>query len=359
MAFNKNNPHNDLPFLPPDKKYFETINVYKKLSEAKASLAELKGRVPVIPNPFMLINTLVLQEARDSSIIENIVTSNDKLFRAFSSSQIIKDTNTKEVLRYREAVWQAYQELIDKGNIDLELIIKIFQVIKETNEGIRKKQVWIGNAYNTIYTPPEPGKILKNKLDNWINFAVFDNDTDPLIKMALLHYQFECIHPFSDGNGRTGRILNVLYLTYKKLLDLPILYLSKYILEYKSEYYRLFNEVIEKEKWEDWILYMLEAVKQTATFTLAKVNAIYELFQKTQQQIKTEANNIYSYELVEILFHQPYCKIGILVKNKIASRNTASKYLNRLVDIGILLKREEGKEILYLNKELYEILSRS
>ena len=236
---------------------------------------------------------------------------------------------------------------------------KIFRVIKETNEGIRNKQVWIGNAYNTIYTPPEPGKILKNKLDNWINFAVFDNDTDPLIKMALLHYQFECIHPFSDGNGRTGRILNVLYLTYKKLLDLPILYLSKYILEYKSEYYRLFNEVIEKEKWEDWILYMLEAVKQTATFTLAKVNAIYELFQKTQQQIKTEANNIYSYELVEILFHQPYCKIGILVKNKIASRNTASKYLNRLVDIGILLKREEGKEILYLNKELYEILSRS
>jgi len=359
MAYNKDNPHNDLPFLPPDKEYFETINVYKKLSEAKASLAELKGRVPVIPNPFMLINTLVLQEARDSSIIENIVTSNDKLFRAFSSSQIIKDTNTKEVLRYREAVWRAYQELIKKGNIDLALIIKIFQVIKETNEGIRKKQVWIGNAFNTIYTPPEPGKILKNKLDNWINFAVFDNDTDPLIKMALLHYQFECIHPFSDGNGRTGRILNVLYLTYKKLLDLPILYLSKYILEYKSEYYRLFNEVTEKEKWEDWILYMLEAVKQTATFTLAKVNAIYELFQKTQQQIKTEANDIYSYELVEILFHQPYCKIGILVKNKIASRNTASKYLNRLVDIGILLKRVEGKEILYLNKELYEILSRS
>lgn len=359
MAFSRNKPYNDLPLLPPENRYYETINLYKKLSESRAALAELKGRTPVIPNPLMLVNTLVLQEARDSSIIENIVTSNDKLYRAFTSERATKDPYTKEVLRYREALWQTYEELRKSGHINLDLIVRIFQIIKETDEKIRKKQVKIGNNLITVYTPPEPGKMLKDKLYNWIQFATNNDDIDPLIKMALLHYQFECIHPFSDGNGRTGRILNVLYLTYTELLDLPILYLSKYILEYKSEYYRLFTEVTEQVKWEDWIIFILEAVRQTAKFTLAKINAIYALFQKVQEQIKTDASDIYSYELVEILFHQPYCKIGILVKNNVASRNTASKYLNRLVNLGILDKKVEGREILYLNKELYKILAKA
>lgn len=359
MTFSREQPYNGLPLLPPDGNTFETVAVYRKLAEARAALAELKGRAPVIRNPLMLINTLVLQEARDSSTIENIVTSSDQLFRAFSSSRTNIDTSTKEVLRYREAVWQAFNRLQQTKRLDTELIIQIFQTITQKEERIREIRVWIGNLFNTIYTPPEPGKRLHKKLNNWLDFAVKENGFDPLLKMAILHYQFEAIHPFSDGNGRTGRILNVLYLAYQNLLELPILYMSKYILEYKSEYYRLFTEVTENGNWEAWILYMFEAVRQTANFTLAKVNSIFDLFNEIADLVKKEAKEIYSYELIEVLFSQPYCKIGILVDKQIASRNTASKYLNRLHELGILEPKKEGKEMLFLNKRLYAILAQS
>ncbi|MCK4640995.1 MAG: Fic family protein [Candidatus Marinimicrobia bacterium] len=353
MNFQLNKPYNDLPLLPPESEKFETVKVYKKLSEARASLAELKGRMPVIPKPEMLINTLVLQEARDSSIIENINTEADILFTAFTSNKQNFPAATKEVLRYRQALWQAFQS---PKQWKLDWIVKIFQTITLKQEAVRDAQVRIGNDFSTVYTPPQPGKILKEKLSNFIKFAQ-NNSVDPLIAMVILHYQFESIHPFSDGNGRTGRILNVLYLTKKGLLDLPILYISKYILEYKSEYYRLLRDVTENGNWESWILFILEAVNQTSKFTLEKINAIYNYFNEVVKQVKDKAKDIYSYELIELIFSQPYSKIGLLVESKIASRNTASKYLNKLHEIGILEPKKIGNEILYLNKKLYEILS--
>jgi len=354
----KNEPYNDLPLIPPDNKLYESIEIYKKLADTRAILAELKGRTPIIPNPLMLINTLVLQEARDSSTIENIVTSHDQLFKAFSSKRIKVDSATKEVLRYREALWNAYKKLNTDKIFNDDVLVNIFRQITQKDESYREKQVYIGNEFFLAYTPPEPGKVLQQKLTNWIDFANKDDKVDPLIKMAILHYQFESIHPFSDGNGRTGRIVNVLYLCKTSLLDLPILYLSKYILEYKNEYYRLFREVTENGKWQDWILYMLEAVHFTATFTLAKVNAIYELFTRVRHTVREEANDIYSRELIELIFSQPYCKIGSLEEYRIvSSRNTASKYLGRLEKMGILQLEMEGSEKLYRNVELYKILA--
>jgi Fic family protein len=358
MAFLKDKPYNDLPLLPPDSMFYDTLEIYKKVTRARAALAELKGRLPVIPNPLMLINTLVLQEAQDSSTIENIVTSSDKLFRAFSSSRTTIDPATKEVLRYREALWQAYNEMKNNGGFDVNVPITIFRTVTQKDEHFRETQVYIGNAFITAYTPPEPGKILESKIDNWFSFALSNLPIDPLIKLAIMHYQFEAIHPFSDGNGRTGRILNVLYLSHNQLIDLPVLYLSKYILAYKNDYYRLLMEVTEKGNWHDWILYMLEAIEQTAVFTLKKINAIFDLFNQLRQEIETKAPDIYSYELVEVLCSQPYCKIGILVDRNIASRNTASKYLNRLAEMGILTPKQEGNENLFLNKQLYDILAK-
>ena len=201
-------------------------------------------------------------------------------------------------------------------------------------------------------------RIINEKLANWLDFFNQANTIDPLIKMALLHYQFEAIHPFSDGNGRTGRILNVIYLTKQNLIDIPVLYLSKHILEFKNDYYRLLNEVTEKQNWHDWILFNLETVYRTSIYSLEKVNEIYDLFNSVKLEIQTKAPEIYSFELLELLFMQVYCKNKILVEKNIASRNTASKYLNELVKLNILEAKREGKEILYLNTRLYELLSK-
>ncbi len=359
MSYSKDLPFNDLPMLPPDLKAWETIGIYKKLAEARAALAELKGRLLIIPNPLMLINTLVLREAKDSSTIENIVTSSDKLFKAFSSPRAAIDPATKEVLRYREALWKAFTSLKRRENFSVNLIEIMFRTITEKDEGIRDHQVWIGNAINVAYTPPEPGRTLSDKLSNWFDFALERNGVDPLIKLAMLHYQFEAIHPFTDGNGRTGRILSVLYLCLEQLLDLPVLYLSKYILEYKNDYYRLLREVTEQGNWNGWIFYILEGVKQTSALTLETVNAIHEQYISVMDLVRKKAKEIYSRELIEILFSQPYCKIAILEQMKIASRNTASKYLHRLEELGILQSESVGREVLYKNIALYELLSTS
>jgi len=356
MTFSTDVPYNNLPLLPPHQDVWETIEIYKVLAEARAALAELKGRCPIIPNPMMLINTLVLQEAKDSSSIENIFTSSDKLYRAFASNATKPDPHTKEVLRYRQALLEAWNKLNSDG-LSIELLEEIYQQIKEKEDGLRNEEVYVGNSYQTIYTPPAGKDVITKKIKNWIDFANAVDGIDPLIKLAILHYQFEAIHPFSDGNGRTGRVMNVLYLSKTGILDDPVLYLSKYINTYKNDYYRLLREVTENSNWSDWILYMLTALKETAIHTLKKVNAIYNLFQQTQEKVKAEAGDIYSYELVEILFNQPYCKIGFLIDAKIASRNTASKYLSRLVDLGILTKKQSGNESLYLNQELFTILS--
>ena len=359
MSYSKDQPYNNLPLLLPDSSTWEKLSIYKKLAEARAALAELKGRLPIIPNPLMLINTLVLQEAKDSSTIENIFTTNDKLYKAFSSTASNTDPATKEVLRYREALWNSFTQLKSPDNFSLQLAVNIFQLITEKKEEVRTGQVYIGNRVQVVYTPPEPGTILFEKLNNWFDVALKNKDLDPLLKMAILHYQFEAVHPFSDGNGRTGRILNVLYLCLEKLLDLPVLYLSKYILENKNDYYRLLREVTETNVWENWILYILDAVKQTSIFTLQKVNAIFDNYTAVIEKIKTEANEIYSRELIDVIFSQPYCKISILEEQNIASRNTASKYLKKLEELGILSSEVVGRETLYKNISLYDILSNS
>jgi Fic family protein len=356
MAFKKDSPFNELPLLMPDKRFWETIEVYKKLAEARASLAELKGRLPIIPNPLMLINTLVLQEAKASSTIENIFTTNDTLYKAFSSN-LNTDPSTKEVLRYREALWNAFTKMKSSADYSVKLAVEIFKTITDKREEIRKVQVYIGSTDHIIYTPPAPGNILKNKLNNLFNIAVNEKDVDPLIKMAILHYQFEAIHPFTDGNGRTGRILNVLYLCKEKLIDLPVIYLSKFILDNKNKYYKHLREVTENGSWTNWILFMLEAVGQTSLLTLKKVNGIYEDYLSVIEKVRTKAPDIYSHELIEVIYNQPYCKIGILEEKKIASRNTASKYLRRLEDLGILASEIVGRETLYKNLSLFKILS--
>jgi Fic family protein len=358
MGYSKDEPYNDLPLLPPDPKVWETIEVYKKLAEARAALAELKGRLPIIPNPLMLINTLVLQEAKDSSTIENIVTSNDNLFKAFSTPKAAFDPATKEVLRYREALWKASTSLKRAEDLSLDLIETIFKTITQKPEGVRDHQVWIKSSSGVVYTPPEAGKVLKSKLDNWFDVALKKNAIDPLLKMAMLHYQFEAIHPFTDGNGRTGRILNVLYLGLEKLLDLPVLYLSKYVLQHRSDYYVLLRGVTESENWTDWILFMLEGVKQTSVFTLERVNAIHDQYVAVMERVQKEAADIYTRELIEVIFSQPYCKIAILEEMNIASRNTASKYLHRLEELGILQSDSVGREVLYKNVGLYDLLAK-
>jgi Fic family protein len=359
MSYSSDQPYNDLPLLPPDPKSWEAVEVYKKLAEARAALAELKGRLPIIPNPLMLINTLVLQEAKDSSTIENILTSSDRLFKAFSSPKAAVDPATKEVLRYREALWKAFTSLHRRGNLSISLLETIFKIITGKNEGIRDRQVWIKSNGRIVYTPPEAGKVLKSKLVNWFDAALDNDSVDPLIKMAMLHYQFEAIHPFTDGNGRTGRILSVLYLCLQQLLDLPVLYLSKYILDWKNDYYRLLRKVTEQGSWKDWILYVLEGVRQTSALTLSKVNAIQEQYGSVLQRVRGEASDIYSRELIELIFSQPYCKIAFLEEMNIASRNTASKYLRRLEELGILQSESVGREVLYRNVALYELLSKT
>ena len=351
----KNKAYNELPLLPPSKEVWEQLEVYNVLAEARAALAELKGRCPVIPNPYMLINTLVLQEAKDSSSIENIFTTSDKLYRAFASSMVAADPQTKEVLRYRQALLAAWESL-KETDFSVSIIENIYHEIKEKDDGVRNSEVYIGNAFETIYTPPCCRDLLLEKLNNWIDFARAIDTIDPLIKMAILHYQFEAIHPFTDGNGRTGRVLNVLYLSKLDLLDYPVLYLSKYINTYKNDYYRLLREVTTSGNWTEWIIYILRSIRETSVYTLKKVNAIYGLFQQTMQKVQKDASDVYSYELVSLLFEQPYCKIAFLVDRNIASRNTASKYLGELVKIGILKKEQSGSESLYVNQKLYQLL---
>jgi len=359
MRIDKNKSYNDLPPLPP-KVEIDSKNVLNKLTQAHRYLAELKGTAQIIPNQDILINSIILQEAQSSSLIENVVTTNDKLYKAFSSDRKDIDPQTKEVLRYREALWEGFRKLKNRPVFSTNLFVDVFRTIKQTREGIR-------SAFGTriadskgrvIYTPPEGEQIIRNKLKQLEQF-IHDKKLfiDPLIKLALIHYQFEAIHPFTDANGRTGRILNVLYLVYTKLLDLPILYLSKYLIENKSQYYKLLRNVTYKQDWESWIIYILDAVGKTSQQSISKITCIKEELDKTIERAKKELPSyVYSKELIELIFEQPYCKIQFLVKKNIAKRQTASQYLEELVNIGIMKKEKFGKENLYLNMKLYNVL---
>lgn len=360
MAFDRNKPFNELPLLPP-KVELDTKPVLKKVISAGRALAELKGLGKTIPNQVLLLDSLVLQEAKASSEIENIITTNDALFKAFTAKTSRIDAATKEVLRYREALWSGFNALEKRPVLSTNLFVTIVQTIKKNQAGIRRTpgtKISNETTGEIIYTPPEGESIIRQKLNNLEEFIHADDDMDPLIKLPLIHYQFEAIHPFSDGNGRTGRIINILFLVLNKLLDLPVLYLSKSIIQSKNEYYRLLRRVTENEEWEPWLLYMLSAVEETALFTRERILAIRDLMLETMEKARKELpSRVYSKELIEMIFRQPYCKIDFLVKSGIASRNIASNYLNELVKTGILKKERVGKEVIFLNVELYDLLS--
>lgn len=348
-------PYNDLPYLPPNHE-LETKPVLKLCIEARTALAGLKQAGKLIPNQAMLINIIPMLEAQGSSEIENIVTTKDKLFQ-YAYDDNVADHATKEALRYRTALYNGINAIRNRPLTSLTAL-QVCQTIKGTNLNIRNnKGTILQNSFGeVIYTPPDNPKSIQDLLDNWERFLHSDDDLDPLVKMAVAHYQFEAIHPFFDGNGRTGRVINILYLIEKQLLDLPILYLSRYIINNKAGYYNGLKGVTERQDWETWLIYMLNAIRETSEWTTDKILAIKELHANTSLLIKEKTNNIYSHELVNIIFEMPYCRISNLVNRDIAKRQTASSYLKTLVDIGILTDKKVGKEKLFINQNLMNLL---
>jgi Fic family protein len=350
-------PNDDLLLLPPNHNALESISVLKKEAVARAALAELKGFAPIIPNQNILINAIVLQEARESSEIENIITTQDDLYRSVTLKSGPVNSAAKEVINYREALYHGVELLKRKKVLGVHDIIEIQEIIVKNNGGIRRlpgTALINESTKETVYTPPQDYDFICRLLNNLCVYL--NNEDNSLAKMAIIHYQFESIHPFYDGNGRTGRILNVLYLMLKMHLDTPILYLSSYIISHKSDYYRLLNEIRTKENWEEWILFILEGIQITSISTLKKVKAIQALLEDTINQVKTNAGKIYSKELVEILFENPYSKIEFLVNKLGLNRKTASKYLKELESIGLLNSIQIGKEVLYINNKLMGVL---
>jgi len=364
----RNVPWNNLPLLPIRKELYQTIEILEKLGDAKAALARLQGRSIVIPNQGLLINTISLQEAKLSSAIENIFTTDDELYKAYSDQTNEINGPSKEVLRYKEALWSGYNYLRNQDYFDIEYFIKVFQEIKQTKDEIRPdflnttiKQSGTGStAGQVIYTPPKGQAIIKEKLDNLITFLNDDENfkMDYLFKVAIAHYQFEAIHPFRDGNGRTGRVFNINYLTKKGLLDVPILFLSRYILDHTENYYSGLSGVSQRGNWKDWLFFMLKAIEYTSTITFQKINEIVSTKDSLLEFIKKDTRKVRSPEdLVNALFTQPFTKVKHLVDSGIYSENTARDYLNRLCEIHVLEKKEIEGHHYYLNLELYRILS--
>lgn len=358
MAFNRSEPYNDLPLLPPGVE-LESRAVLKQAIAANRVLANLRGLAAKIPNQGMLINSIVLQEARLSSEIENIVTTNDELYRAAADADGKTDPHTKEVLRYRQALYRGFQALKERP-LNTNLFIEMVRLIKQVELGIRAVP---GTALKNdlgevIYTPPEGERRIRELLGNLEQFIHAEDDLDPLVKMAVLHYQFEAIHPFPDGNGRTGRILNLLFLVEKGLLDIPVLFLSRYIIGNRMDYYRGLRQVTEEQDWESWILFMLRAVESTAQQTFDQVTRILDLMESVRERVQREEPGIYSKDLIELIFREPYTKIQFVVDLGLAKRQTASSYLQALAGRGILREQKIGREKYYINDALLLELTR-
>lgn len=365
---NRNLPWNDIPPLPIHEDLYRTTDIFEKLGDAKAAIARLQGRSVVIPNQGLLINTISLQEAKASSAIENIFTTDDELYRAYSEKSDEASRASKEVLRAREALWTGHHYLQGQPGFNDRYFIQIFQEIKQSTDEIRPdytnttiRQSGSGsNAGQVIYTPPRGVDIIHEKLANLIDFVNDDEAyrIDHLLKMAIAHFQFEAIHPFRDGNGRTGRIFNIHYLTKKGLLDLPILFLSRYIMDNKEDYYSGLRGVSQRGDWKSWLMYMLRAVEVTSNLTYNKINDIVSTKESILNYIKNDSEKIRKPEsLVEMIFTQPFTKVKHLQEAKIYSEATARAYLNRLCDMKVLEKKTLEGHHYYLNLELYRILS--
>lgn len=366
-AYDRNIPYNQLPPLPPATVLYQDDDVLNKLMLASRRLAELKGLASTLPNQSIFVNTIALREAKASSAIENIFTTDDELYRSLTYQEDdYLDGPAKEILHYREALWKGYQDIMADKCLKLGTIIDIYRAVKSTRDGIRpyqaeiviKKRGWGSLVADTVYTPPRGKGVVEKKMSELLEFLNDDVKfpIDPLLKMAMAHYQFEAIHPFRDGNGRTGRILCILYLIQKQLLDLPILYLSAYILQNKDEYYYKLNSITGTEQWKPWILYMLEAVSQTAEYTTDKILRIKALMEKTRKIIADNKLPVARMDIPK-LFEQPYIRPKNLLSDKIKSINTAKKYLTELESLGMLSKEKVGKEYIWFNTELMNILS--
>jgi Fic family protein len=354
-------PHQPLAKLPPPREKVETLEILRQTTKSVAALAELKGIAKTIPNQAMLINASILQEAKDSSEIENIITTQDELYKALTINQSQISASAKEVVDYRKAIFNGYELVKKQGFLRVNDIVFIQQELIANNAGIRSTPGTVLKNDTTgeiVYTPPQDKVEILDLLSNFIGHFNQQDDLSPLIKLAILHYQFESIHPFYDGNGRTGRILNILYLILNDLIDVPILYLSSYIINHKSEYYRLLNQTNLTGNWEEWILYMLKAVESTSIETIKKISKIKILLDDTIVKVQRQAPKIYRKELVELLFEQPYSKIEFVVKKLGVERKAASRYLKELEDIQILESQKIGRETLYLNKGLIELLKK-
>ncbi|WP_269457625.1 protein adenylyltransferase Fic [Nitrosomonas ureae] len=344
--------------MPPATE-LETRAVLKQCIAARAALAELKQAAELIPNQGVLINALPLLEAQASSEIENIVTTTDRLFQ-FQSANEYADPATREALRYSSALLEGFQAL-KQHPLNTRTAEQVCTRIKGMDMQVRRVS---GTALanqatgEVIYTPPVGENLLRTKLANWERYLHEAREIDPLIRMAAGHYQFEAIHPFTDGNGRTGRVLNSLFLIQEDLLTLPILYLSRYIIKNKTEYYRLLLDITRNQVWESWIVFLLQGIEDTARWTTAKIAAIRALSEFTIDYVKQKAPKIYSRELVDLIFDLPYCRIQNLVEKNIAGRQAASRYLKQLVDIGVLEERTIGREKLFINPKLMQLLTR-
>jgi len=342
----------------PLKVNIETTAVLKQLSKTSRALAELKGVAKTMPNQNILINAIMINEAKTSSDIENIVTTHDEIYRAMIQPSITTPA-AKEVVDYRTAMWEGFKLVKENNLITKSTIIAIQEKLEHNNAGIRKTlgTVIKNNATGkVVYTPPQNyNEIIDylNNLEDYINIDL--EDVDSLIKLAIIHYQFESIHPFYDGNGRTGRILNILYLILKDLLDAPILYLSKYIIDNKKDYYYLFQKTRKTNNYEDWIIYILKGIEEMALYTIVIIDNISREMLKMKNELR-EKTKIYSKELLESLFYEFYTKISYIKKELNVSERTAQRYLDNLVQLGFLTSEKIGREKIYKNERLFNII---
>lgn len=368
VKFDRLKPHNDLPFLPPGSDIDNDPHILRKLVLATRALATVNGNLNRLPNPLMLVNTLALREAQTSTEIENIFTTEDELYKAISDTQRESniDPATKEVLKYREALWAGYSTLQEGGGIDTGLIKRIFKQVKGTTAGYRPPQAQVvvkrgGSEFHAgevVYTPPRQAGRIEALMDNLVEYLNDDQKYrgDPLLKMCIAHYQFEAIHPFQDGNGRTGRILNLLYLFSKGLLSQPVLYMSSYIIRNKEDYYFRLGAVTQRQAWGEWVEFMLEATEKTSILTNHLIDQILEQMDATLEYARDQVK-WYSKEVNEVIFSQPYIRpavIGEVIGR--TSRTTLTKYMNQLVAHKILSPKKDGTEVFYVNDDLLRIL---
>ncbi len=339
----------------------ETRAVLKKLTSTRAALAELKGVAATIPNENILIDTLSLQEAKDSSAIENIVTTHDEVYQHIEGQRNFNSANAKEVHRYAAALKKGFALVKDKGAISINSILSLQELIEGNSAGIRSVPGTVlknDKTDHVVYTPPQDKKQIQLLLQELEKFIHADDDMDPLVRMALIHHHFESIHPFYDGNGRTGRVINILFLIKEGLLDLPVLYLSRYIITHRARYYELLQTTRDSIDWEPWILYMLDAVEVTSQQTVTTIKSIKKLMTSQKQLIRSEDPKIYSQDLLNNIFRHPYTKVDLLQRELHVTAPTARRYLDKLTEIGALHKLKYGRSNYYINMELLALLKR-